>query len=282
MMRVLILTMICLLCSGSTAQADERVDLINYTDEKSVQESDTDSGYILEAAWQVADPLGEFAPALGAAGALNRALGIVFSGHASEQQIEMQLRLIEDREGNGVRWAPFAEDVLSELQVSIDMVFPEPIELRPFDMEPSEIPTVTPDNPNIVAVRYDDEEYLERLLQRLYFKLIQGPVLLTVPYSGSSERVPEEYRDWNNFRYAGNDNVMEWDDIRLVWVDWELTQTVVLRYEDGLIACYDSGNKYYIDHTAAVAAAGAMFAHPDIDSYGNGSALNYVLVPLEE
>jgi hypothetical protein len=275
--------MIPLLLICVRAKAGEPVDLLPTTDRGSSQESDSGTGskYILDAAWIVADPLGEFDSSLGAAGALNRALSFYFSGHASDRQLKVERDLISEHGRDGVDWAPFAVRVFSEIMVDIDIPLPEPVELKPFDLTPSEPPTVSPDNPHIVSVRYDDEEYLERLLQRLYFKLIQGPVLLTVPYSGGDERVPEEYRNWNNFRYASDDNVMQWDDTRLVWVDWDLTQTVVLRYEDGLIACYDSGRKYYIDHTAAVAAAGAMLAHPDIDRYAPDGCLNFVLTSVD-
>ena len=74
---------------------------------------------------------------------------------------------------------------------------------------------------------------------------------------------------------------MVWDDTRYVWVDWDLTQTVVLMYEDGRIACYDSGRKYYIDHTAAITAAGAMLAHPDYDELPEGTSLSFVLAIVE-
>jgi len=262
-----------LLVFSGLAVAEERVDLIGGSDNSNSVKSE--SSYILDAAWECADPFGEFDPTLGAAAALNRSLGLVFSGHASTEQINFENELIHEFEGNQ-HMAHFADYVLTELQASYVGGIPEPMELKPFDLSPS---GVSFNSPQIVAVIYDREEYLERLLQRLYFKLIQGPVLITVPYCGSSLSVPEEYRDWNNFRYASDGNTMEWDDTRLVYIDWSLTQTVVLSYEDGLIACYDSGRKYYIDHTAAVATAGAMTAHPD---YSPDIPFNYVLTTLDE
>jgi hypothetical protein len=263
---------------GGISHADERIDLIN---EGKKPVTSPGSGYILEASWETADPFGEFDSSLGAAAALNRALGLVFTGHASHSQIEMQQRLAEEPGDSSYKMAPFALEVLEVLQSDWDESFPEPVELKPFDLQPSEIPELLTGDPNILALRYFDEEYLERLLQRLYFKLIQGPVLLTVPYQANAPNVPDEYRDWNNFRYDNNTDTMVWDDTRYVWVDWDLTQTVVLMYEDGRIACYDSGRKYYIDHTAAITAAGAMLAHPDYDELPEGTSLSFVLAMVE-
>lgn len=258
--------------------AGDRIDIISPDKETS---TGRESEYILDAAWCISDPYGEMSPELGAAAALNRALSLVFSGHASPEVIRYQRLLAEDREDDGITWAGFASDVLQELQIMMPDSFPEAVELDAFDLAPSEVPYISPDNPHLVVIRYDDEEYLERLLQRLYFKLIQGPVLITVPYRGDAESIPQEFRDWNNFIYGSNENTMLWDDTRLVYVDWELTQTVVLQYEDGQIACYDSGRKYYIDHTAAVAAAGAMMAHPDFARFSINGASSYVLTPAE-
>ena len=263
----------------SAAFADDRVDLIPRASDESTAEQ---SIYVLEAAWECSDPWGEFDPSLGAAGALNRALGLYFSGHATEEQIEMERGMVASRDPERSRAGGFAFEVLSELERLFPASVPEPVELHPFDLSPSELPVVLPDDSHLVAVRYDDEEYLERLLQRLYFKLIQGPVLLTVPYQAEGETVPEEFRDWRNFRFGSNGSTMDWNDVRLVWVDWELTQTVVLSYEDGRIACYDRGKKYYIDHPAAVAAAGAMLAHPNITELAGGGAIHFVLSPPRE
>jgi hypothetical protein len=263
---------------AGTSIADERIDLI---DDGTTTATTTESGYILDAAWMYPDPNGEFDPSLGAAAALNRALGLIFTGDASQSQIEMERQMAEATGDNSYLMAPFAAQVLEVLQNDWSETFPEPVELNPFSLAPSEIPTIMPDNPNIIALRYDDEEYLERLLQRLYYKLIQGPVLLTVPYQGDAPNVPEEYKNWNNFRYGNNSDTMTWDDTRYVWVDWNLTHTVVLMYEDGRIACYDSGRKYYIDHTAAIVAAGAMLAHPDHARLPEGTLLNYVLAKVE-
>jgi len=273
MIKKVILITFFVFIFGSLAIAEEPIDLIGGSDEGDSGKSE--SGYILDAAWNCADPFGEFDPELGAAAALNRSLGLIFSGHASTEQISLENELISEFEGDH-RMAPFAVYVLEELQDSYAGGIPEPMALYPFDLSPG---SISIQSPQIVAVKYDREEYLERLLQRLYFKLIQGPVLITVPYCGNSPAVPEEYRDWNNFRYASDGNTMDWNDTRLVYVDWSLTQTVVLSYEDGLIACYDSGNKYYIDHTAAVAAAGAMTAHPD---YSPDIPLNYVLTSADD
>lgn len=269
---------ILILSSGGLSLADEGIDLI---EEGKEPVTSTGSGYILDASWHYPDPYGEFDSSLGAAAALNRALGLIFTGNASRSQIEMERSMAVETGDESYRLAPFAVEVLDVLQTEWGESFPEPVQLNPFNLEPSEPPMVMSDNPNMVALRYSDEEYLERLLQRLYFKLIQGPVLLTVPYCADAQNVPDEFRDWNNFRYDNNTTTMEWDDIRYVWVDWEQTQTVVLKYEDGRIACYDSGTKYYIDHTAAIAAAGAMLAHPDYDEFPEGAALNYVLTRVE-
>ncbi len=263
---------------GGISHADERIDLIN--EGKKLVTAPSPS-YILESSWETADPFGEFDSSLGAAGALNRALGLVFPGHASHSQIQMQQRMALEPGDSSYKMAPFALEVLDVLQTDWEESLPEPVELKPFDLQPSEIPELLTGDPNILALRYFDEEYLERLLQRLYFKLIQGPVLLTVPYQADAHNVPDEYRDWNNFRYDNNTDTMVWDDTRYVWVDWDLTQTVVLMYEDGRIACYDSGRKYYIDHTAAITAAGAMLAHPDYDELPEGTSLSFVLAMVE-
>lgn len=266
------------LIPAGTSLAGDRIDLISEDKEPITS---TGLAYILDASWQYPNPNGEYDASLGAAAALNRALGLIFTGNASRSQIEMERRMADEVGNDSFRMASFAVDVLDVLQTEWSETFPEPVELRPFSLEPSEPPTIMPDNPNLVVLRYYDEEYLERLLQRLYFKLIQGPVLLTVPYQADASNVPDEFRDWNNFRYGNDSNTMEWDETRIVWVDWNLTQTVVLKYEDGRIACYDSGTKYYIDHTAAIVAAAAMLAHPEYEQLPEGTALNYVLAMVE-
>ncbi|MFH1677167.1 MAG: hypothetical protein ABIC40_09100 [bacterium] len=225
---------------------------------------------------------GEFSPSLGAAGALNRALSLYFPGDAPEIQLDFERDMIRNNNGAGIKWASFAKEVFDGLNNQMGDIFPEAVELRPFDLSPSILPEISTENPHIVKLRYDDEEYLERLLQRLYFKLIQGPVLLTVPYSAEAKSVPAEYRDWNNFRFTPDDNAMVWDETRVVWVDWDLTQTVVLNYESGKIACYDGGKKYYIDHTAAIAAAGAMLAHPEFTNISSGGAIHFVLASVDD
>lgn len=252
--------------------AGEQVDLFS-----SSPDNDSES-YIQEASMRIYDPAGQFDPSLGAASALNRALGLLFSGYASEEQIRLEQELLKNTDASFTRSASFALKVLNELNLTQKVRFPEPVELKPFDLIPSRPSMPSPDNPNIIMVYYNDEEYLERLLQRLYFKLIQGPVLMTVPYRGEDESIPEKYRHWKNFMYGSDDDPMTWNDVRFVYVDWNLTQTVVLKYEDGRIACYDHGRKYYIDHTAAVALAGAMSAHPDLHELGGLEALNYLLV----
>ncbi len=275
MTRKILLTILITFIFCGIASADEPIDLIAGSDDVTAV---ADSGYVVETSWTTSDPFGEFDPSLGAAAALNRALGQIFDGHASPEQLELQRRLVEEHSDGYYRFAPFAVDVLNALLEQYSDAIPEPIELKPFELTPSE---VSVHSPGLIAVRYDQEEYLERLLQRLYFKLIQGPVLMTVPYQADAPSVPEEYRDWNNFQYASTSDTMQWDDTRLVWVDWDLTQTVVLRYENGRIACYDSDRKYYIDHTAAVASAGAMLAHPDLQNLPQGTALNFVLASAE-
>ncbi|MCK4720044.1 hypothetical protein KAU08_05275, partial [bacterium] len=75
---------------GGISHADERIDLIN--EGKKLVTAPSPS-YILESSWETADPFGEFDSSLGAAGALNRALGLVFPGHASHSQIQMQQRM---------------------------------------------------------------------------------------------------------------------------------------------------------------------------------------------
>ncbi len=274
MRKKLFALMVFMLLNG-IASAGERVDVIGGDGDQA-----DDSACILDASWDTVDPYGEFSSSLGAAAALNRALGLIFSGHASPEQIELERSLASEYSGD-CRTAPFAVEILDRLQSDFADSFPQPVMLSGFDLEPSREPVISESDPHLVAIRYDGEEYLERLLQRLYFKLIQGPVLLTVAYRADAPGVPEEFRDWRNFRYGSNGTTMEWNDVRLVWVDWDLTQTVVLTYEDGSIACYDSGRKYYIDHTAAVAAAGAMMAHPDFPGWPSDAALNYVLTTIE-
>lgn len=280
MTRSLILSIVLLTVFGTISFAEEEpIDLIGGPAD--CESESRENELVLEASWLCSDPFGEFDPSLGAAAALNRALGLIFSGHASREQIETELSEAVDYPGNYVM-APFAVHVLRRLQDDFSDAFPEPVELVGFDLSPGDVTQVSADDSHLVAVNYEGEEYLERLLQRLYFKLIQGPVLMTVPYSGNDPSVPEEYRDWSNFRYCSNGSTMVWDESRLVWVDWELTHTVVLMYEDGKIACYDSGRKYYIDHTAAVAAAGAMMAHPEIAGMDTVPVLNYTLTIIDE
>jgi hypothetical protein len=254
-------------------KADERIDLIGGGSDDSTPRT----GMILDSSWQSADPWGEFDLALGAAASLNRALALRFSGYASTDQILLERDLVRSTDAEKTRVATFAEDVLDKIIATHSDEFPEPVEMNPFDLSPSEAPVISDTNPHMVILRYNDEEYLERLLQRLYFKLIQGPVLLTVPYRADDPGIPVEYRDWNNFRYGDDDDVMTWNETRMVYADWDLIQTVVLNYEDGKIACYDSGRKYFIDHTAAITAAGAMLAYPKFDELSEGGVLNFVL-----
>jgi len=276
LVRITFVSLLVFLLLGGISFADERIELIGENADSS--NSNNASEYIVETSWIVADPFGEFDTSLGAAAALNRALGLIFNGHAAPEQIDLERDLAEVHENEFHRLAPFTVEVLHELQRNFSDTFPESVELKPFDLEPSEVSIAEEDGHTFVLVKYEEEEYLERLLQRLYFKLIQGPVLLTVPYSGSDESIPEDYRNWNNFIiYESLSDTVNWDETRRVYVDWDLVQTVVLKYEDGRIACYDNGRKYYIDHTAAVATAGAMLACPDLARIADGQALNYVL-----
>jgi hypothetical protein len=279
MNKLFLLSIGFLIIFGGLSFAEEPVDIIGGPGDYA-SEADQDE-LVLGASWICSDPFGEFDESLGAAGSLNRALGLVFSGHASQAQLSMETDEAENYPGD-ISMSPFAVDVLDRLKEDFPEAFPEQVELAGFDLSPGDVTQISEDDPHLFAVHYEGEEYLERLLQRLYFKLIQGPVLLTVPYCGSDPSVPEEYRDWNNFRYYSNGSTMVWDESRLVYVDWDLTQTVVLTYEDGLIACYDSGRKYYIDHTAAIAAAGAMMAHPDLAGTDPQPVLNYVLTTEDE
>ncbi len=277
-MRSLLLSMLLIFVFSGISHADERVDLIGPAIDSS---EDGEETVIVDTSLSIPGLIGEFDILLGSAAALNRALGFIFDGNASNDQVELELIMAEGFDNDYHKMAPFSLDVLALLQDHYPEAFPASVELRPFDLTPSDISVERYEDSNLVAVIYDEEEYLERLLQRLYFKLIQGPVLLTVPYSGGSELVPEEYANWNNFNYASESNTMDWDDTRLVWVDWSLVQTVVLMYEDGLIACYDSGEKYYIDHTAAIVTAAAMLAYPDLDSITSGDDMNFVLTTSE-
>jgi hypothetical protein len=272
--KFVILTIVFVLLSGM-AFADDPVDLVPGT---STDLTGSSTDLIADASSKVPDPWGEMDPSLGAAAALNKALGLYFSGYASKSQLQAERDMADSADAEAVRWAPFAKEVLGRLNRTMGTEFPEAVDLQPFDLSPSEPPVMSPDNSHIVIVTYDREKYLERLLQRLYFKLIQGPILLTVPYRADAPSVPPEYRNWNNFRYGHEaSDTVTWNSTRLVYVDWALTQTVVLKYEDGKIACYDSGKKYYIDHTAAVVAAGAMMAHPRFKFIAPDGAVDFLL-----
>jgi hypothetical protein len=279
-MRFIILIFITILLSfASMVSASEKIDLLP---EPSQTASTAQGESVVDASASDYDPWGEMDTSLGAAASLNRALGLVFSGYASTQQLQIEREMADAADAEAVRWALFASDVLARLNRTEGIDFPETLTMKPFDLSPSEKPYIAKDNPHIVVVTYDKEEYLERLLQRLYFKLIQGPVLLTVPYRADAASVPVEYRNWNNFRYGDDADTMTWNETRLVYVDWNLTQTVVLRYEDGKIACYDSGKKYYIDHTAAVVAVAAMQAHPRLNLINKDNSLAYLLVSTKQ
>jgi len=282
MNRIIVLSILFIVIFGGISLADEPVDIIGSAVDKDKSGADA-SDYILETSWSVLDPFGEFDQSLGAAAALNRALGLMFEGNAAPEQIELEREMALLHENGYQHIAPFTVEVLDELQSSFEEAFPEAVNLKPFDLEPSEVSIMEQDGHSYALVRYDEEEYLERLLQRLYFKLIQGPVLLTVPYSGNAESVPEEHRNWNNFTiYVNATDTIKWDEVRRVYIDWDLTQTVVLKYEDGKIACYENDTKYYIDHTAAVATAGAMLAYPQLLEIADEKPLNYVLTSVEE
>ena len=275
-----IVILACLILFGNSAYGGERVTLIPPEDKEDIVA--TSSLIVMEPACPVEDSLEEFDSSLGAAAALNKALALCLLGPISPDQVLFERTLTQKWGPEKSRWAIFAVEVLTRLKNGEEIPSINRVDLIPFDLAPSEPPEILKENPHIVVLRYNDEEYLERLLQRLYFKLMQGPVLLTVPYSGDAESVPEEYRHWHNFWYGPDSDPMTWNETRLVWVDWDLTQTVVLAYENGRIACFDSGRKYYIDHTAAVALTGAMLAHPRLESITGGQPLNYVLVVTEE
>ena len=260
--------------------ADTRIDLIPGNPG---QTPDGHSAYILDSSLctSSSDAPDQYDPSLGALASLNQALGLYFSGDASEAQVNYERELLAPPAPLDMQWAGFAARSINDLDNVLGSDLPEPVKLVPFSLEPNE-PVVQTDDPHLVRIRYDRDELLERLLQRLYFKLIQGPVLLTVPYRGDAPSIPPEYRDWHNFRYGYNPNSNVWNDTRIVYVDWSLTQTVVLRYEDGKIACYDSGKKYYIDHTAAISAAAAMLAHPLFKQMAPDGAVDYLLAPIDQ
>lgn len=274
-MRRILLFLIGILLLTGTASAGERIDLIPAPTDGSPGE--LLPSYVLDAAWVTYDPWGELNTTLGAAAALNMALGLRFSGYASPEQISLERKMAETEDPGIVKCASFAARVLDRLDRDRPDSFPDAVELLPVDFSPNEPPIISPDDPHLVILRYDSEEHLERLLQKLYFKLIQGPVLLTVPYQANAESVPEEFRNWHNFRYGDDPDPNTWNEVRLVYADWDLTQTVVLSYENGKIACYDSGRKYYIDHTAAITAAGAMLAHPSIRQLTEEGPIHYLL-----
>ncbi len=184
-------------------------------------------------------------------------------------------------------WAFYADDYFHEmLRPSLnghgDKVFLKPLDLT--SRRRGHIYKELDGNAALVRIEYPRHEELERLLQKLYFNLIRGPVILSVAYS--PDDVLDDYSKYSNWQCftplkdpsAGDDG-----DVHIVYVDWDHIHSVVAFLDGGRIRVADRGRIYDVDHNALVAQANAILAMPNSDIIEErGEELNYLLFVNEQ
>lgn len=184
-------------------------------------------------------------------------------------------------------WAFYADDYFHQmLQPSLNQNAKQVI-LKPLDLksrQQSFIVEEIGDSSALVRIEYPRHEELERLLQKLYFNLIRGPVILSVAYS--FDEVPEnfsEYANWQCFKALKDPSVGEDGDVHIVYVDWSKIHSVVAFLDGGRIRVADRGEIFDVDHNALIAQANAIMALPDSSIISERSnELNFLLYINEQ
>ena len=158
----------------------------------------------------------------------------------------------------------------------------EKLEMKPLDLSSSRKPVVEKklgENVAIVRVEYPRHKELERILQKLYFNLFRGPVILSVAYDPNSV-LPDcrQYSNWRCFKNLTDPSVGGDGDAQLVYVDWSKIHTVAAFLDNGRIRIIDNGKIHDVDHNALVAQANAMLACPDLNQIVKiNNNLNYLI-----
>jgi hypothetical protein len=184
-------------------------------------------------------------------------------------------------------WAFYADSYFDEIVRPSLNGHGDMISLKPLDLASRKTSFILQELDSdraLVRVEYPRHEELERLLQKLYFNLIRGPVILSVAYDPLN--VPNEYKQYSNwqcFSSIKDPSVGEDGDVHIVYVDWSKVHSVVAYLDGGAIRVADNGRIYDVDHNALVAQANAILAMPDAKIISeNGRNLNYLLYMDEQ
>ena len=162
----------------------------------------------------------------------------------------------------------------------------ESLHLKPLELASSAKPEIIQKiggTAAMVMVRYPNPKELERILQKLYFNLFRGPVILSVAYDPQNTIDGySKYKNWHCFDRFTEPGTNGDSDVHLVYVDWSKIHTVIAFLDNDRIKVVDNGKVYHVDHNALVAQANAILAYPDAEKYINHkNHLNY-LIHLDE
>ena len=128
----------------------------------------------------------------------------------------------------------------------------------------------------IVEVRYGRHEELERMLQKLYFELMRGPVIMTTAYDPKT--APAEYANWICFQGGQREDIPGDHTVQTTFVDFRRLRTIAVTLEthsDGhKIWIWDEGVRYRGDHNALVAMGIAVQLAPQLQ--GNRAAQEHL------
>jgi hypothetical protein len=183
-------------------------------------------------------------------------------------------------------WAFYADEYLQTQLRPYLNGHGETLQLKPLDLACSTKPVIVKkldENAALVRVEYPEHKELERILQKLYFNLFRGPVILSVAYDSQNTIDGfSKYENWHCFDSYTETGPTEEYDVHLVYVDWSKIHTIVAFLDDGRIKIVDGGKVYHVDHNALVAQANAIYAYPSTVKYINHkNHLNY-LIQLDE
>jgi hypothetical protein len=179
-------------------------------------------------------------------------------------------------------WAFYCDNYMNEMLRPNLNGNKDRVNLKPLSLNSDRIPEIfetLEDNAFLVKVTYPRHEELERLLQKLYFNLMQGPVILSVAYDYDNIKPGyEQYTEWSCFRNFRDITPGANGDIHLAYVDWDDVHTVVAYLDGGRIRVADRGRIFDVDHNALVAQANAIRIIPgDALIPGKIDRLNYLL-----
>ncbi len=184
-------------------------------------------------------------------------------------------------------WAFYADDYFHEMLKPSLNGHGNKVFLKPLDFKSRREPFIEKElkgGAALVRVEYPRHEELERLLQKLYFNLIRGPVILSVAYS-SDDVLDDfsEYKNWQCFTPLKDPSSGDDGDVHIVYVDWDNVHSIVAFLDGGRIRVADRGRIYDVDHNALVAQANAIHAMPDSDIISErGDELNFLLFVNEQ